>query len=168
MWQQLCQPPASVSMHFAFPHELQWLCSCPRPVPLLVFSPAIISILSSNITPFPPNLLDYFHWHSSISFLRNWSIIALRCWFVSTVQQCDTAVRTHLSPPSWAPPNPMHPFRSSQSTEPSSLCYKAAGHWLSGLCMGVYMSVLLCQLIPLSFSPIALCPQVCSLCLYLY
>ena len=51
------------------------------------------------------------------------------------------------TPPSWASltsPGP-HPSRSSESTEPSSLCYPAAFHWLSVL----HVVVCACQ----SWSP---------------
>ena len=67
-------------------------------------------------------------------FFLNWRITAFQCRvIVSAVQQSESALSIHMSPPSWtslAPP-PSHPCRSSQSTELSSLCYTADPHWRS-------------------------------------
>ena len=57
----------------------------------------------------------------------NWSILGL----VSAVQQFESAISIHISPPSWASlllPSPTS--RSSQGTALSSLCYIAASHYL--------------------------------------
>ena len=62
------------------------------------------------------------------SFFLNWRIIALPCC-VSALQWCESAIGIHMSPPSWASfplPIPIHPSRSSQDMELSSLCYTAA------------------------------------------
>ena len=50
-------------------------------------------------------------WH----FLKNfyWSIVALHVVLVSVVQQCETAIRVHISPLFWI----SFPFRSPQSIE---------------------------------------------------
>ena len=47
---------------------------------------------------------------------------------VSAVQQCESAVCLHLSPPSSTSPPPSHPPRSSQSTTLSSPCCTAGLH----------------------------------------
>ena len=54
-------------------------------------------------------------------FIFNWRIIALQC----CVGFCESALRIHMSPPSWTPLPPsivLTPLRSSQSTVLSSLC----------------------------------------------
>ena len=51
---------------------------------------------------------------------------------VSGIHQHEAAISIHMFPPSWVylpPPTPSHPFRQSQSTWLSSLCYTAASHW---------------------------------------
>ena len=48
---------------------------------------------------------------------------------VSAVQWSESAIRMHISPPSWTSHYPPFcPSRSSQSTELSSLCYTAGSH----------------------------------------
>ena len=49
---------------------------------------------------------------------------------VSAVQQRESAICIHISPPSWnsIPPPPSHSSRVSQSTEMSSLCYTQQLH----------------------------------------
>ena len=44
---------------------------------------------------------------------------------VSAVEQSESAIHIHISPPSWASLTAPHPSRSSQSTELRSLCYTA-------------------------------------------
>ena len=49
----------------------------------------------------------------------------------SAVQQSESAMCIHISPPSWAYPlPPSHPSRSPQSIELSSLCFTAVFHQL--------------------------------------
>ena len=57
-----------------------------------------------------------------------WNIIASQCVLVSAVQQRESAIGIHISPPSWTflPPHPTH--LGHQSTELSSLCYIAGPH----------------------------------------
>ena len=83
---------------------------------------------------------------------------------VSAVEQCESAVSRHISPP-LEPPIP--PLRLSQSTELSSPCHIAAFHWLliyTRQCM--YVSAPFS--VPPTLSFLLLCPQVCYLCLHLY
>ena len=50
---------------------------------------------------------------------------------VSAVQGSESAVHIHISPASMIclpPPNPLHPSRLAQSTQLSSLCYRAGPH----------------------------------------
>ena len=69
----------------------------------------------------------------------------------------------HISPPSWASLPPLH-AKSSQSTELSFLCYKAASCWLSAL----HTVVDICQCSSLSSSYPRLCVHTWSLHLCLY
>ena len=89
---------------------------------------------------------------------------------VFAIQQRESAISVHLSPPSWTSfhtSNP-HPSRLSQSTVLSSLCYIATSHELSILHMVMYM--LPCYSLKSSHPLLSrtLCPLVCSLCLCLY
>ena len=65
--------------------------------------------------------------------LKTWSIIASNIVLVSTVQQSESAIHIPMSPLSRisSPPSHLHPSRSSQSTELSSLLYTAGSHWPS-------------------------------------
>ena len=50
---------------------------------------------------------------------------------VSGVQQCESVISIHMSPPSWtslSPTTPSHPSRLSKSTSLSSLYYTASPH----------------------------------------
>ena len=74
--------------------------------------------------------------------------------FVSPVQQSESAICMHISPPSWTcllPPPPSHPSSSSQTTKLSSLgSFLLAIYFTHG---SVYMLTLLSQFIPPSPSP---------------
>ena len=51
---------------------------------------------------------------------------------VSAVQQHESTISIHISPSSWAPPStplPSYPSRSSQHTQPSSLCGSKYSPW---------------------------------------
>ena len=54
---------------------------------------------------------------------------------VSAVQQSESAIRIHISPPSWI----SLPPRSPQSSEQNSLCYTVGSHQLSVLYIVVYV-----------------------------
>ena len=76
---------------------------------------------------------------------------------VSAIQQYESAIGIHMSPPSWTslpPPTPSHPSRLSQNTGLSCLCYTATSHQLSVLQYGnVYVSKPIAEFIPHFPSP---------------
>ena len=86
--------------------------------------------------------------------------------FIFTVQQGESAMCIHISPPSRAslsPPFP--PSRSSQSLELSSLWSDAASPYRFYTLQYIYVNATFNPSHPLLS---ALCPQVCSLHLHLY
>ena len=71
----------------------------------------------------------------------------------------QSAVDTHMFPPSWAsfpPPSSSHPSRLLQSSGVSSLSHTANSHWLSILHTVMYVSTLLSRYLP---SSSAFCPH---------
>ena len=60
---------------------------------------------------------------------------------VSAIQQHESVICIHISPSSWVslPPPPSYPYRSTQSTELSSLCYIAHLHSLAILHIVMYV-----------------------------
>ena len=68
------------------------------------------------------------------------------CWFLP-MQQCGSALSTHISPPPWAS-LPSYPSRLSRSTRLNSLSYKTTFHQSSILHMAMHVSMLLSQFLP--------------------
>ena len=101
-----------------------------------------------------------------------WSIIASQ-YCVSF--GCTTKWISHMStrvpipPPYWAslPSSLSHPSRSSQSTEPISLCYAAASHQPTVFHSVVYICRCYSHFVPAYTCP-SPCPQIHSLRLHLY
>ena len=61
---------------------------------------------------------------------------------VSAKHQHESAIGTHMSPPSWTSlplPSPSHPSRLLQSPALNALSHRANSHWLSILHMVIYM-----------------------------
>ena len=95
-----------------------------------------------------PVLLWYDQWNMSRgnvlclgwSFIFYYFLIGVLLLYnavlVSAVQQSES-VHVYIYPFPLEPPS--HPTRSSQSTEPSSVCYSAASHELSSLHLGVHI-----------------------------
>ena len=99
-------------------------------------------------------LMDYSY-HFSILIDLCWSIIASQycvTFCCTTKRTSHMHVRVPISPPTWAslPSFLSDTSRSSQSTEPISLCYAVASHYLFTF-GSVYMSMLLslCPSFPL-------------------
>ena len=81
---------------------------------------------------------------------------------ISAIQQHESTISIHMSPPSWTflPPSSLpHPSRLSQSTGLSSLHHTANSHWLSVLYRVMY--IFQCCSLTSSHPPLPLlCPQV--------
>jgi len=102
-------------------------------------------------------------------FIFNWRIITLQYCVDSYLHQHQSAIGTHVFPPSWTsfpPPTLSHRSWLSQSSGfglpasynkfPLAICFTYGN---------VYVSTLLSQIIPPS--PFLTCPKVCSLCPHL-
>ena len=104
-----CPPSSSWSSSDPVLLSSLWLCSFP------------CSLLSKDepscLVPRLPELLY------PIFFFLSWSFTIL-CSFLLYCHESVLCI--HITPPSWIVPNPLPNPRSSQSTEPSSLCYRAA------------------------------------------
>ena len=80
----------------------------------------------------------------------NWRML-YNIVLVSAIHQHESARGIHVSPPSRTPlpsPSPTHPSRLSQSTGLSFLCHTAHFRLLSLLHTGMYVSMLVSQLVP--------------------
>ena len=90
---------------------------------------------------------------------------------VSAIQQHESAIGIHMSPPSRTslpPPTSSHPFRLSQSPGLSCLSHTARSHCLSVSHMVMCVSTLLSPLIPPSpSSPRCICKSVLYVCISL-
>ena len=110
----------------------------------------ILSCYFSRIICFLTLFWEVLRWHvlrtqinmCLLSFLWsffNWSIIvSQRCVSFHCTTKWISYTYTYI-PPSWTSSHLPHPSRSSQSTEPSSLCYRAGSHYFTH---GVYTSIL--------------------------
>ena len=112
-------------------------------------------------------------WWKVYNFFFNlyWRLIASQyCVSFCCTTERISHIHTHapILLPSWAslPSSLSHPSRSSQSTEPISLCYAAASHHPTIGHSVVYICQCYSHFAPAS--PPTPCPQVHSLCLHLY
>ena len=86
-------------------------------------------------------VLNYIQQLENTHFLKlECNCFAMLCWFL-LYNKVSQLYSIPISPPSWTPPKhpTSHPSRSSQSTELSSLCYRAASRQLSISHMVVYI-----------------------------